>query len=99
MRSIGTAVIVRDDQAGVLFGEYEYHQGREVCLVNSRKIWSWSGDKRLSVEDVAVVVDANNQLSRIVPGRNSTHTVCQIVDCSPEVAEYYRTAPASLENQ
>jgi hypothetical protein len=96
MREIGTPVIVRDDMAGVIFGEYAGHSARECHLRNSRKIWEWGGDKRLAVEDVAVVVDPRNKLTKIVPGLNTCCSVCQIVDCAEDVAEYFRTAPATL---
>lgn len=45
---VGTYVIVRCRNAGVHAGEYVSHNGSEVVLKNSRRIWYWSGAASLS---------------------------------------------------
>lgn len=41
-------VIVRTYSAGVFAGELESRNGREVILLNARRIWYWSGAATLS---------------------------------------------------
>lgn len=41
-------VIVRTFSAGVFAGELKERQGREVTLVNARRIWYWAGAASLS---------------------------------------------------
>jgi len=40
--------MIRTYSAGVHFGYLKRHEGKEVELVNSRRIWSWSGACSLS---------------------------------------------------
>ena len=41
-------VIVRTYSAGVFAGELESRNGREVVLLNARRLWYWSGAASLS---------------------------------------------------
>ena len=41
-------VIVRTYSAGVFAGELESREGKEAVLLNSRRIWYWSGAASLS---------------------------------------------------
>jgi hypothetical protein len=41
-------VIVRTYSAGVFAGELESRNGKEVVLLNARRIWYWSGAASLS---------------------------------------------------
>jgi hypothetical protein len=41
-------VIVRTYSAGVFAGELESRKGKEVVLLNARRIWYWSGAASLS---------------------------------------------------
>jgi hypothetical protein len=41
-------VIVRGDRSGVFAGELSIREGREVKLLNSRRLWYWSGAASLS---------------------------------------------------
>ena len=41
-------VIVRTYSAGVFAGELKCREGREVTMVNARRIWYWSGAATLS---------------------------------------------------
>lgn len=41
-------VIVRTYTAGAFAGELESRNGREVVLLNARRIWYWSGAASLS---------------------------------------------------
>lgn len=41
-------VLVRGDRSGVFVGEMERRDGREVRLLNSRRIWYWAGAASIS---------------------------------------------------
>ncbi len=41
-------VIVRGDRSGVFFGEIQKEEGKEVTLINCRRLWYWSGSASLS---------------------------------------------------
>jgi hypothetical protein len=98
MHEIGEYVLVRDDQDGILVGEFQGMNGTVVYLKNFRKVWEWQ-DGRLSPEDVAMIPNSKNRLSVINPGKKTCCTVCGIAQCSPEVEAYFRTAPADDVNK
>jgi hypothetical protein len=40
--------MVRTSSAGVFYGELKSREGKEVVLINARRVWSWSGAASLS---------------------------------------------------
>ena len=52
----GKITLVRTQSAGVHFGTVKKRKGKEVTLVNARRLWSWSGACSLS----QVAVDGVN---------------------------------------
>ena len=44
----GDFVLIRTYSAGVHFGTLESRNGKEVCLSDARRLWSWSGAMSLS---------------------------------------------------
>ena len=44
----GKKVIVRGDRSGVFFGTLAERNGREVKLINCRRIWYWTGAASIS---------------------------------------------------
>ncbi len=44
----GKIVLIRSRDAGVHFGEYLFHEGDEVHLKNSQRIWRWRGANTLN---------------------------------------------------
>ena len=40
--------IVRTFSAGVFAGEVTHHEGKEVTMINARRLWYWSGAASLS---------------------------------------------------
>lgn len=50
---VGTPVIVRTQAAGVHFGHYAGHDGREVALTDSRRLWYWKAKQSISLSAVA----------------------------------------------
>lgn len=76
------AVIVRTYSAGVHFGYLAHHEGREVRLERSRRIWSWAGANTLS-EIATSGLDIKN--SRVaVPVTIILTEAIEIIDCTPE---------------
>jgi len=53
-------VIIRTCSAGVHAGELVKHNGKEVELADSRRIWKWSGAMTLSEMAMNGVTDPNN---------------------------------------
>ncbi len=47
-KKLGKYVIVRTYSAGVFAGNLESRKGKEVVLLNARRIWSWQGAATLS---------------------------------------------------
>ena len=41
-------VMVRTYSAGVFYGELKSREGKEVILLNARRVWSWAGAASLS---------------------------------------------------
>lgn len=40
--------IVRGDRSGVFYGEIKERNGKEVTMVNCRRLWYWSGANSIS---------------------------------------------------
>lgn len=83
-RMKGRPVIVRCDLAGVHFGYYVIHEGTEVLLKDSRRLWYWECQRGHSLSGVA--------RSGIKPSSEVAGTVkeillsefCEIIPCTPE---------------
>lgn len=52
MIKTGDFVLIRTYSAGVHFGTLESKNGKEVCLSNARRLWSWQG--ALSLSEIAM---------------------------------------------
>lgn len=50
---IGKKVIIRTYSAGVWYGELKKKSGREVILINARRMYFWSAAKSISLSGVA----------------------------------------------
>lgn len=75
------AVIVRTYSAGVFYGYLKARCGKEVDLVDARRIWSWEGAASLS----QVAVDGVGKSSRIAVPVNLTVTeAIEIIDVTPK---------------
>ncbi len=83
----GKMVIVRCRDAGVHFGELVGHEGREVTLKNSRRMWYWKCKEGHTLSGCAVKgihidskISAEVELVRLLEA-------CEILLCSEEGAE------------
>ena len=75
------AVLVRTYSAGVHFGYLAERRGKEVDLVNSRRIWSWTGRNTLS----EIAIGGVGSGSRVAQPVSITLTeAIEIIDCTPE---------------
>lgn len=45
---IGKKVIIRGDRSGVFFGALVEKDGKEVALINCRRLWYWDGAASIS---------------------------------------------------
>lgn len=83
-------VIVRTYSAGVHYGYLVHHEGREVKLECSRRIWSWSGANTLS-EIATNGLDVKK--SRVaVPITITLTEAIEIIDCTPEAVACLESA-------
>lgn len=77
---IGTKVIVRCRDAGVHYGTYAGHTGREVRLTDGRRIWRWHG--ALTLHEVATLgVQDDSRISAVVP-EVILLEACEIITCT-----------------
>lgn len=83
-------VIVRCRDAGVHAGEYVRHQGREVELRDSRRIWYWTGAASLSQLSQSGAKDGS-RIAVAVP-RIVLTEACEIIDCSAAGEAWIRGA-------
>ena len=69
MITIGSPVIVRTYSAGVHFGYYVTHDGKEIQLSEARRIWSWRGANTLheiALRGVGAGSNVSERVSTIV---------------------------------
>ena len=87
----GKPVIVRCRDAGVHFGYYVSHSGREVVLERSRRMWRWWARKQMTLSAVAEFglnlekdLKIQNELKgiRVLDG-------CEIILCSDECVKSF----------
>lgn len=50
---IGSFVIVRSRDAGVIFGKYQGREGCNINLTEARQLWSWFAAKGITLIDAA----------------------------------------------
>jgi hypothetical protein len=81
---VGKPVIVRCRDAGVHFGYYKCHSGREVQLTKSRRMWRWWAAKQMTLSAVAEFglnkekpIRIQNELDFIILG-----DACEIIPCT-----------------
>jgi hypothetical protein len=92
----GTAVIVRTSAAGVHYGIYRGHNGREVTLTDSRRLWYWKAAKSISLSGVAEY-GINQGASRIAPAVANVTLLeaCEIIVITDVAATSIREAPVT----
>jgi len=51
---IGDKCIIRTYSAGVWFGEVSQKSGKEVIVINARRLWRWHTKKSISLSAIAL---------------------------------------------
>ena len=83
----GRYVIVRTYSAGVHAGVLQSSSGAEAHLVESRRIWSWSG--ALSCSELAITGPSDGKISVMVPDQ-SLVGVIEIIPATQEAEKCLR---------
>lgn len=81
----GTYVIVRARDAGVHAGEYVSHDGREVVIKNSRRLWRWWSSFTLSALATKGVLKSKIgecRFSTVVKPAVHILDACEIIPCT-----------------
>jgi len=68
-------VLIRTYSAGVHFGTIKERNGKEVTLVNARRLWSWQGACSLNQVAVDGVNIKNSNISVVVPEITLTEAI------------------------
>jgi hypothetical protein len=74
-------VIIRSDRAGVFAGYLKSHQGQEVELLNSIRLWKWSGASLSQVSQEGTPNPANCKFGMTEPIKKIM-TVIEITPCT-----------------
>lgn len=89
----GTFVIARGVGAGVHMGTYVGHEGQEIVLNNSRRIWYWEGAASLhGMAAVGVTAPQNCKFSDIVE-RHHILDGCEILEVTPKAQAILESVP------
>lgn len=88
---VGKEVIIRTYSAGVHFGILHYANGREVCLRNARRLWSWTG--AFTLNTVAMEGVKSAKMPMPVTEIYLTEAI-EIIPCSEKAAEQLREMPS-----
>lgn len=88
-------VIVRCRDAGVHFGIYVKHSGREVTLKDSRRLWYWKAASGISLSAVAQVGIASESKIANKVGAIILLDACEIIPCTAAAAASIESAPCA----
>ena len=83
---MSNVTLVRTYSAGVHFGVVKKRKGKEVTLVNARRLWSWSGACSLSQVAVDGVNIKESKISVTVPEITLTEAV-ELIPMTKEATE------------
>lgn len=76
--------IVRGDRSGVFYGEIKERNGREVTMVNARRLWYWDGANSISQLAKSGTVRPQNCKFTCTVDEVLVLDVIEIDKCSPE---------------
>lgn len=86
-------VIVRTYSAGVFAGYIESRTGREVVMVNARKLWYWDGAASLAQLAMEGVSKPENCKFPCEVDRVELLEVVEILDCTKEAQDSINNVP------
>lgn len=88
-------VIVRCRDAGVHFGTYVSHSGREVVLKDARRMWYWRAASGISLSACADVgISSDSKIANVV-SRVALLDACEIIPCTATAAASIEGAPCA----
>lgn len=85
--------IVRTYSAGVFAGELESKNGREVTLINARRLWYWDGAASLSQLAMEGVKKPENCKFPCEVKRVTLLEAIEILDCTEEARHSIASVP------
>jgi hypothetical protein len=88
---IGKYVICRCYAAGVHCGELVSHNGDEVQLKNSRRLWSWTANEGIALSGLAMSGLKTGKVDVMLPDI-ALVGVCEIIPCSNKAKESFNGA-------
>ena len=83
--TLSDMVLVRTFSAGVHFGFLKERKGKEVTLVNARRLWEWSG--ACSLSQVAVDGVETNSKITVPVGMICLTEAIEIISMSPKAVK------------
>ena len=90
---LGKPVIVRCREAGVHFGYYVSHSGREVVISKSRRMWRWWAKKQMTLSAVAEFGLNETKPELRIQCEMSNDIIlteaCEIIMCTQECVESF----------
>jgi len=81
-------VLVRTYSAGVHIGELKSREGKEVVLVNARRIWRWSGANTCSELALRGCDTKSSRVSQAVPEITLTEAI-EIIPLQQEAVDRF----------
>lgn len=86
-------VIARTQSAGVFAGELEAKEGKEVTLVNARRLWYWAGAASLSQLAQAGTSKPKGCKFPMPVARVTLTEAIEILDVTPEARKSIEEVP------
>ena len=86
-------VIVRTYSAGVFAGYVKSRKGKEVVMINARKLWYWDGAASLAELAVSGVSKPENCKFPIEVERIELMEAIEILDCTKVAQESIKSVP------
>ena len=90
---IGMKVIIRTYSAGVWFVELSQKSGREVVLINARRMWTWWAKESISLSACANHGVIHDKSKIISPVESVWLEAIEILPCSIDAINSLQDAP------
>jgi hypothetical protein len=87
----GRYVIARTYSAGVFAGEIQSRNGKEVVLINARRLWKWSGAASLSQLAMEGVKNPDDCMFPCEVDKVELLEVIEILDCTEKAKNSIKT--------
>ncbi len=91
--TVKNMVIIRGDKSGVFFGELKKEEGKEVTLLNARRLWYWSGSASLSQLAMEGVKNKSSCKFPIAVKEIRIKDVIEVIPCTQEAIDSINSVP------